>query len=232
VKGGLYDRATQDVLKENGVVGDYELTSDSALGKTANKLAEYGSGAPVESAVKTVAGLSEMRSILLSNGVDVSGNPKEIATTWREWSLDPANKEAYLMGRDRLESAMRYIGDVSAFSKSNVRVLNDYGFTQLQPYPYNRVNNVLRNSSKFVDGLIKLYNKDAKLSDPTIKESRKAVTRTAGDIAIYMGIAAAVSKLAQETMEVTEEVADKMGSSLSGKMFGGNPVFYVKQLIE
>lgn len=136
------------------------------------------------------------------------------------------------MGRDRLESSMRYIGDVSAFSKSNVRVLNDYGFTQLQPYLYNRVNNVLRNSRKTIDGISKLYNKEAKLSDPTIAESRKAVTRLAGDMAIYMGIAAAVSKIAQETMEVTEEVADKMGTSLAGKMFGGNPVAYAKQLVE
>lgn len=173
-----------------------------------------------------------MRSILQNNGVEVSGNPKEIASTWREWSLDPANKDAYLKGRDRLESQMRWIGDVSAFSKSNVKVLNDYGFTALQPYLYNRVNNVFRDWSRVADGVGAVFTKYTTLGSDRTKEATRALARQSTDIALYLGSVAVISKTLAEAYDVTEEVADKMAANLVGKMYGGNPLTYAKQLVE
>lgn len=55
------------IMESHGIIGEFELFDKGNVGKLINKGIEISSGAPIEQAFKTIAGLAEMQNILKAN---------------------------------------------------------------------------------------------------------------------------------------------------------------------
>lgn len=212
------------IMEANGIIGEFELFDKGNVGRVINKGVEISSGAPIEQAFKTIAGLAEMQAILKQNGITPPSNKAlDIARTYDAWSKIPANRNAFFRARNSMEDNMRWLGDVSKMSKTPLKWLSTAGFQALKPYLYGKVNNIIRDYNKIYKAVL---TKEGVPADAVAPAARQL-----GDAVIYYVIAQVAANAAQAVYGTDDEVSEKVGQTFSAKMFGGNPANTLRDLI-
>lgn len=226
------DAASKEIqrqLESDWLTGSFDIIGDSKVESFFDKWVAISSGAPVENATKTVAGLSMMKDALVKNWVDIKkltwlseSDPLAISRAWKKWSTDPANKEAYLDARDSMEGNLRFLGDVWFMSKTPQKVLSYMGAQSLKPYLFGQVNSFTSDANRIINAVTKWTPKDAVWP----------ASRQLYNVGMYMIAWQILSNLLQDEEGYSEELANKVATSTVSDMFGGNPLTNIKQVVE